>query len=64
MPADIVQRLSDAMAEVLKRQDVLAQLSRQNFLPASSTPQELQAFIEEQLQTYAKTLKEAGVQPE
>lgn len=64
MPADVVQRLSDAVAQVLKRPDVLQQLARQNFLPASSTPQELGVFIDEQLATYAKTLKEAGVQPE
>jgi len=64
MPADRVERLSRAMAQALQQDDVKQQLARQNFLPASSTPTELEAFIKEQLAIYAQTLKEAHVQPE
>lgn len=64
MPKEIVDRLASEMAAVLKRQDVLEQLTRQQFLPDSSTPEQLAAFIREQLDLYAKTLKESGVQPQ
>jgi tripartite-type tricarboxylate transporter receptor subunit TctC len=64
MPKEIVDRLAREMAGVLKRPDVLEQLSRQQFIAASSTPEQLSGFIREQLELYAKTLKESGVQPE
>ncbi|MBV7483857.1 tripartite tricarboxylate transporter substrate binding protein [Bordetella sp. BOR01] len=64
MPADRIERLSRAVAQVLGETEVAQQLARQNFLPASSTPPELEAFIKDQLAIYAQTLKEANVQPE
>ena len=64
MPKEIVERLASEMAAALKRPEVLEQLTRQQFLPASSRPEQLAVFIREQLDLYAKTLKESGVQPE
>ncbi|AOB25633.1 Bug family tripartite tricarboxylate transporter substrate binding protein [Bordetella bronchiseptica] len=64
MPAQRVERLSQAVAQVLARADIQEQLARQNFLPASSTPVELETFVKEQLVVYGETLREANVQPE
>lgn len=64
LPADIAQRLSREVAAALARPEVREALARQNIVPAASTPQELAAYVREQLALYARVLKEAGVQPE
>lgn len=64
MPPDIAQRLSREVAAVLARPDIKEALLKQNVIPAPSTPDELRSYVASQVELYARTLKEAGVQPE
>ncbi len=64
MPSPIAEQLAKEIGSVLSRQDVKEKLEAQQFFAQSSSPKELEVFTAEQLQIYARTLKEAGVQAE
>ena len=64
MPQAIVDQLAKEMGHVLSRSDVREKLEAQQFFVQGSTPKELEIFTAEQLQVYARTLREAGVQAE
>lgn len=64
MPREIVERLSKEFNAALNRPDVKEQLDRQQFFGQGSTPEELAAYTKEQMEAYARILREAGVQPE
>lgn len=64
MPREIAQRLSREVANVLAKPEILEALAKQNIIPASSTPDELSSYVRDQITLYARTLKDAGVQPE
>ena len=63
-PPEIVERLSREVAAAMKRPDVREGLDRAVFDYKSSTPQELAAFLKEQLQVWGRVAREAGLQPE
>ena len=50
------------MDAVLKRPDVRAQLDKIGFEPESSTPQQLTAFVNEQIKAWAAVARDAGIQ--
>lgn len=64
LPRDVAQRLSREVAAALGKQEVRDALVRQNVIPAASTPEDLGAYVRSQVDLYARTLREAGVQPE
>ena len=64
LPRDIVDRINREFAAALKRPDVLAALDRQAFMANPSTPEQFAAFIKEQMESYGKLLRAAGVQPD
>ena len=64
MPQSIVEQLAKEMGHVLSRSNVREKLEAQQFFVQGSTPKELEIFTAEQLQVYARTLREAGVQAE
>ncbi len=64
MPADIVQRLNKELASIMARPAIRAAIDRQGFQLASSTPEELTAFMKRQLEAWAKGFAEAGMTPE
>lgn len=64
MPKDVAQRIAREVANVLAKPEIRDALARQNIIPAASTPDELRAYVHEQVDLYARTLKEAGVEPE
>jgi len=64
MPAELAKRLSDEVGKALGREEVRRQLVAQQFFPEASTPQYLADFTRDQLAAYAKTLREAGFQPD
>lgn len=64
MPKEVVDRLSRAMAEVMARRDVLAQLDRYAFEGRSSTPEELRTFVRDQLEMWRRTVKAVGITPD
>jgi tripartite-type tricarboxylate transporter receptor subunit TctC len=63
-PKGVVDRLSREVNAVLKRPDVRAQLDKIGFEPESSTPQELTAFVKEQIKAWTAVARDAGIQPQ
>ncbi len=61
-PPAIVERLSREVAAAMKRPDVREGLDRAAFDYQSSTPQELDAFLKEQLKVWGTVAREAGLQ--
>ncbi|WP_459614717.1 Bug family tripartite tricarboxylate transporter substrate binding protein [Bordetella sp. 2513F-2] len=64
MPRDVVDRLAKELAAVLEDPAIREQFAQQKFLPASSSPEALRTFVENQIDLYTKTLRQAGVEPE
>ena len=61
-PPEIVERLSREVAAAMKRPDVREGLDRAAFDYQSSTPEELGAFLKEQLNVWGTVAREAGLQ--
>lgn len=61
LPAPIVERLSREFRDVLSRSDIVDTLGRQGFLAHPSTPAELGAYVKEQLETWRRIVREAGI---
>jgi tripartite-type tricarboxylate transporter receptor subunit TctC len=61
MPRPIVDRVARELAEVLKRPEVLEAFQRIAFEARSSTPEELTAFVTEQLHIWRRTVREVGI---
>lgn len=61
MPAPVVDRLSREFRAVLSRPDIVEALGRQGFLARGSTPAELGAYVKEQVETWSRVLREAGI---
>jgi tripartite-type tricarboxylate transporter receptor subunit TctC len=64
MPREVVDRLNREFAAAMARADVQAAMERQAFALSPSSPEQLAAFVKEQLESYRRTLQAAGVQPE
>ena len=64
MPKDVVDKIARATATVLARRDVLDGLDRLAFEGRSSTPEELGAFLKEQVEIWRRTVKEVGIAPD
>jgi tripartite-type tricarboxylate transporter receptor subunit TctC len=61
MPKEIVDRVARDLAAVLARPEVRDAFGRLAFEPRSSTPQELTAFVAEQLEAYRRVTREVGL---
>jgi tripartite-type tricarboxylate transporter receptor subunit TctC len=61
MPKEIVDRLAREMAVVLAKPEVHDAFGRLAFEPRSSTPQELSAFVAEQLEAYGRVTRQVGL---
>ncbi len=64
MPREIAERVAREFAAVLARPDVREGLGKIAFEPRSSTPDELTAFLKEQLDSWARTARAVGIVPE
>jgi tripartite-type tricarboxylate transporter receptor subunit TctC len=64
MPREVVDRLNREFAAAMARAEVQAAMERQAFALTPSSPEQLAAFVKEQLESYRRTLQAAGVQPE
>src|SRR5262245_42493882 len=60
-PADIVAKLSDAVAEAAKSPEVVSGLRAQGIEPASSNPPEFAAFLREQLELHRKLVEDVDL---
>ena len=64
MPREVVQRLNKEFGAAMTRADVQAAMEKQAFALSPSTPEQLAAFVKEQMESYRRILRAAGVEPE
>ena len=64
MPPEIAARLSKEMAAAIARPQIREQIDKQGFALAASTPQELAAFVRQQLVAWKQGFEDAGMKPE
>lgn len=64
MPADITARVSKELNAIVSRPQIRAQIDRHGFALAGSTPEELGAFVKQQLGAWSRGFREAGINPE
>jgi tripartite-type tricarboxylate transporter receptor subunit TctC len=64
LPREVVQRMNREFVEAMKRPDVQSAMERQAFTLSPSTPEQLAGFVKEQMESYRRTLRAAGVEPE
>jgi tripartite-type tricarboxylate transporter receptor subunit TctC len=64
MPREIVDRLNREFAAAMKRPEVIAAMDGQAFTLVHSTPEQFGSLVKEQMETYKKLLRQAGVQAE
>ena len=64
LPADITQRMNKELNAAMQRADVREKIEKLGFDLAGSTPEEVAAFLQEQLQAWGRAFREAGMQPE
>lgn len=64
LPREIVERLTREVNVILRRPEVKDLIERNAFEVEGSTPEELGAFVKQQLDVWRRALHEAGIQPE
>lgn len=64
MPRELVNRLSSAIAQALRRPEVVQQLALEATQPLIMGPDEVKAYIEAEVAKYVRLAKEASIQPE
>ncbi len=64
MPADLVAKIQQKTVEALKDPEVKKRLSTLGFEAKSSTPDEFARFIDKEMATYSKIIKDAGIKTE
>lgn len=60
-PSAIISRLNTEFNKMLKMPDMQKQLEGRGAIPVTSTPEEAEQFIKEQTATWAKVIKDAGI---
>lgn len=61
LPRDIVEKLNGAIVAVLKQPATVALLEKQGVEPQTSTPEALARYTEQELKTWGRVVKEAGI---
>jgi len=64
MPREVVERLNREFVGAMNRGDVQAAMEKQAFALSPSSPEQLGQFVREQIDSYRRILRAAGVQPE
>jgi tripartite-type tricarboxylate transporter receptor subunit TctC len=64
MSKEIVDRLNREFTTIVKRPEIREQLSKQAFDGKTSSPQELAAYLRDQIEVWGKAIRDAGIQPE
>lgn len=64
MPAAVVERLNKEFVAAMGRSDVQAAMEKQAFALSPSSPRELAAFVKEQMESYRRILRAAGIEPD
>jgi len=64
LPAEITQKMNRELNAAMKKPEVRDKIGQQGFELAGSTPEEMAAFLQEQLKSWERAFREAGMQPE
>ena len=64
MPREVTERLNREFVAAMGRQDVQAAMERQAFALIPSSPEQLAGFVKEQMESYRRILRAAGIEPE
>ena len=64
MPRAVVERLNREFVAAMGRADVQAAMEKQAFALSPSSPEQLAQFVREQIESYRRILRAAGVEPE
>jgi tripartite-type tricarboxylate transporter receptor subunit TctC len=64
LPPDIVATMNKAMVAALAKPSVVEAMQRHGFIPKSSTPEVLAAYMKEQIGVWNTALKDAGIDPQ
>ena len=64
MPRELVQRLNRELVAVMKKPEVIAAMGRQGVALSPSTPEQLAAYLKEQIEAWKRTVASADIQPE
>ena len=63
-PAEIKNKLSAEIANFLKQRDVIDRLHSMGLEPKGSKPDELSAFLQNEIRIAVETGKKAGIEPQ
>jgi tripartite-type tricarboxylate transporter receptor subunit TctC len=64
LPADIAQRMNRELNAAMQKPEVRERIAALGFELAGSTPDEMAAYMQDQLVAWAKAFKDAGMNPE
>ena len=64
MSAEIAARLSRELNTIMSRPQIREQIDRHGFALAGSAPEELGAFVRQQLAAWSRGFRDAGINPE
>ena len=64
LPPEIAQRMNKELNAAMQRPDVRERIAAQGFELAGSTPEEMGAYLQDQLQAWSRAFNEAGLKPE
>jgi tripartite-type tricarboxylate transporter receptor subunit TctC len=64
LPPEIVAAMNKAMVAALAKPSVVEAMQRHGFIPKSSTPEALAAYMKDQLGIWKTALKDAGIEPQ
>ncbi len=64
VPREVVERLNREFNAAMAKPDVQASMDKIAFVLSPSTPDQLGSFVKEQIESYRRILRAAGVQPE
>jgi tripartite-type tricarboxylate transporter receptor subunit TctC len=64
MPREVVERLNSEFGAAMGRAEVQAAMEKQAFSLSPSSPDRLAAFVKEQMESYRRILRAAGVEPD
>ena len=64
LPPEITQRMNRELNTAMQRAEVREKIEKLGFDMVGSTPEEMAAFLQEQLQAWGRAFREAGMNPE